>query len=257
MLKTHVIIRQSLDWGNISLSEFREQSREFCRLINRPPDQVNLAVDLWNRTFRHSFFKVRQEIKDIAIENFDSLADAQVFNSVERIDRENFEEGFYIFIDDDDWLHPEIASLLSDNADSRQENAIVWGSVAFGTTTDRIITRRKPDGFCYTNNYAITGKFLSESPENFDRVFQHFGANETFKQPDVKIIDEYWSVTNKNPSSTVYLEQVLKDDFSSNALKSGVAGYLQRYGQIEKEIDPSLQWARPLMDKMAGIFSKL
>lgn len=256
MLKTHVIIRQSLDWGNISLSEFREQSREFCRLINRPPDQVNLAVDLWNRTFRHSFFKVRQEIKDIALENFASLKDVQVFNSAEGIDQKIFEKGFYIFIDDDDWLHPEIASLLSDIADSQKENAIVWGSVAFGTTTDQIINRRKPDGFCYTNNYAITGKFLLEDPKNYERVFQHFGANETFRQ-QAKIINEYWSVTNKNPSSTVYLEQVLKNDFSSNALKSGVAGYLQRFGQIEKEIDPSLQWARPLMDKMAGIFSKL
>jgi hypothetical protein len=169
----------------------------------------------------------------------------------------NLEEGFYIFSDDDDWLHPQIAKLLSNVDNSRQASGVVWGSVAFGTPTEMIMIRREIDGFCYTNNYAITGEYLKKAPANYRAVFQHGGANKVLEQSGAKIIKEYWSVTNKNPTSTIYMGEILKGDFSSPILTGAVEDYLKRCERIDAEIDQSLQWAKPLMYEMVRIFSEL
>jgi hypothetical protein len=225
--------------------------------MRRPSEQVNMSVDLWDRTFKRSFFDIRQEIKEIALANFATVENAEILNGTEATTPANLEEGFYIFTDDDDWLHPRISKLLSNVDNSQQTSGVVWGSVAFGTQNRMIITRRNANGFCYTNNYAITGKYLKKDPEHYYAVFQHGGANKALEQHSAKIIEAYWSVTNKNPTSTVYMERVLKGNFSSQLLIGAVEDYLQRCEHIDAEIDSSLQWARPLMYEMVRIFSGL
>ncbi|MDD2723213.1 MAG: hypothetical protein PHH59_04210 [Methylovulum sp.] len=259
MSKTYIFLRQSPDWKSISDSEFRKQSREFCALMGRPPEQVNLSADLWNKTFKRSFIDIRQEIKEIALSNFAMVEDAELFNGLEPPESLVSEKSFYFFTDDDDWVHPKITSLLANVDHSDQVGGIVWGSVAFGTHREKIIVRRNIDGYCFTNNYAITGQYLAKTPENFITVSQHGGADGFLESRNSKkIINEYWSVTNKNPTSTIFLEQLLKGDFSSQQkLSSGVECYVHRCKQIDLEIDGSLEWARPLMDRMLGIFSEL
>jgi hypothetical protein len=222
-----------------------------------PAELVNMSVDLWNRTLKRSFFDVRQEIKELALANFASVENARILNGTDAITSVNLEEGFYIFTDDDDWLHPQIANLLSKVDNSQEACGVVWGSVAFGAYKKMIIRLRKADGFCYTNNYAITGKYLKQSVENYHKVFQHGSANSVLARDGAKVISEYWSVTNKTPASTVYMKDVFKDDFSSALLVGAIEDYLQRCQHIDAEIDSSLQWARPLMYEMVRIYSEL
>jgi hypothetical protein len=257
MSKIHIVLRQSPDWGSINLNDFRKQSREFCILMGRPPEQVNKSVDLWNKTFNHSFFEVRQKIKNLTLANLSSIENSIILNGKSEAIPSNFEEGFYIFIDDDDWLHPKIDNLLSNAAHNQQTKGFIWGSVSFGTLNTKIILLRKNNGFCYTNNYAISGSFLKYDTKNYFSVYQHGDANKVLEQHGAMIINEYWSITNKNPTSTVYLEKVLEQDYSSTNLIHAISDYLERYKQIESEIDLSLQWARPLMDGMEKIFLEL
>ena len=216
-----------------------------------------MSVELWNRTFKRSFFDIRQEIKEIALVNFASVANAETLDGTRVTVPVGLEEGLYIFTDDDDWFHPQIANLLPDVDPDQLADGIVWGSIAFGTRNKAIIVRRKVDGFCYTNNYAVTGKYLRVAPENYAAVFQHGGANAVFKQNNARLVQEYWSLTNKHPASTNYMEDVLKGDFSSRLLISAIEDDLQRCERIDAEIDASLQWARPPMYGMVRIFSEL
>lgn len=257
MQKTYIVLRQSPNWNTISEEDFKKQAREFCISLRRPPEQVNMSVDLWNRTFNRSFLSVRQEIKEITLANFGCVENAEVLYDSEAAIVANQEEGFYIFTDDDDWLHPQLANLLS-NIDNDQVNGFVWGSAAFGThRPEKIITRRKSDGFCFTNNYAIAGRYLKQNPKYYHDVFQHGGANRVLKQSSAKIIKDYWSITNKNPTSTNYMGHVLKGSYSSSLLVGAIEEYVGRCERIDAEIDPSLMWARPQMSEMARLFSEL
>lgn len=257
MPNTYIVLRQSPDWGAISDSEFREQSRKFCIQEGRPPEQVNLSVDLWNRTFKRSFCQVRQEIKEIALANFASVKNTTLLNSIETINTTHLDEGVYIFIDDDDWLHPQIADLLSNIDSDRQTNGFVWGSVAFGRHAEEIITRRNIDGFCYTNNYAVKGVYIKNNIQDLNALSKHGEADKILNKYGARIIKDYWSVTNKNPTSTCYMEQVLKGNYSQPLLTGAIANYLERCQRIDSEIDPSLTWARPMMLEMVRIFSEL
>jgi len=257
-MKTYIVLRQSPDWENISINKFREQSRRFCELIGRPTEQINMYVDLWNKTFKISFFETRQKIKEITIENLHSIENVEIVNNIDELIPSDIKEGYYIFIDDDDWLHPQIADLLSEIDNKNMGNGIVWGSVAFGTLNKNIIIRRKLDGYCYTNNYAIIGNFLKFYLLNNDnKIFQHGKAHNILVKNGRLIINEYWSITNKNPSSTVYMEQLLKGNLSSELFTEGIINYLSRFKQIDSEIDISLIWAKTMMMKMEQIFLDL
>jgi hypothetical protein len=75
-----IIVRQSPDWASIDAEDYKEQSREFCRMIGRPPDQMNELMQLWNSTMSISYFETRQAMKEIAQGNLASIGSARVFH---------------------------------------------------------------------------------------------------------------------------------------------------------------------------------
>ena len=259
MIKVYIVLRRTINWNTISYDAFRKQSREFAISLGRPVEQINMSVDLWNRTFNRSFFDVRQEIKELTLKNFSTISNVEIIegNELTDLNSEALNEGFYILIDDDDWLHPQISDFLSTIKIDDKRGGIIWGSVLFGGVNERIITYRSIDGYCYTNNCVVFGSLLKSDPAMYKNIREHGRASLVLGEKNAPIINEYWSITNKHPISTNYMNQFLKENYHSELLVKSVENYIQRCQKIDIEIDPLSGWARPLMHEMGEIFSKL
>lgn len=251
--KLFIVLRQTPDWKNISYTDFVEQSQKFCLTIGRPINQVKNTVDLWNNTFNISFFEVRQRMKEISIDNFNCVKNSLFFPESAQFDLENHADNIVLFIDDDDWINPNIIRYIRCHIE--KYDGFVWGSAAYGGREGEVLTLRAFDGFCHTNNYAITTRCLKK--QGIDRFYQHFSANEAFKAIQVKMISAHLTVTNKHPCSTLFLENTLKNNFSSESLRVGFKRYIERTTQlnaltIKKE---NLAWANPQIMKVKEFFS--
>lgn len=247
-----IVLRQSPDWKNLTPAAFREQARQYCRMIGRPAEQVNEAVDLWDSTFGISYLETRQAIKDISLANFGEVRDARLVK-LEELAASNTGPGIYLFTDDDDWIDPRILSAL--NAASRPGcRAFVWGSVIFGGF-DTAIKFREFDGVCYTNNYGVDHAYLEGRPERIAAVSQHLAAGDGIAKREFCEVREYLTVTNKNPASTLFLERTLRDGASPDILADAMRKYNRRLERLE--IPPTLAWAEPYMRQVKDFYARL
>lgn len=251
-----IVRRQSPNWGSMTQDEFRAQSRKFCIMAGLPAEQVNMTVDLWDKTFRRSYCSVRQALKDLALENLRSIQGSDLITMDVLTEAAVVDSHYYLFIDDDDWLCPDIASYLPVTTDETCDG-IVWGSVAFGTHKKQAIQARAIDGFCYTNNYAVVGRALRDGLLSGRSPAQHWDAESLLKGRS-RIIDQYLSVTNKSPSSTCYLMHVLQGDYSDGRrLETAIEEYLDRCQQYRTQLPPTMHWAVMLIEKTLDIFKAL
>lgn len=255
--RLRIVVRQSPDWRNTPYPDLIEGSRAFCRMIAEPtglPENfISDVVAVWDRTFAMPFFHVRAAMKDIAQENLAALKHATI-TSIASANADAIAVGqLYLFIDDDDWLHPniyrEIKPYLNDANDG-----YIFGNVL---CVRHVELRRVEDG-CYTNNYAVSAQFIRRRTGNFDRVMQHWAANEAFHQPEFRLVHVplYLSATNKHPASTMKLKDGLKENELSVAT-------LRRL--IEKFVDETASatppreaaWVAPYTRKVQKVFATL
>lgn len=259
-LSIQIVLRQSPNWGEMSDEAFRAQSEEFCRLIGRPHDQVYRTATLWNDTFAVDFLTMRQRIKEISLNNFRSVQGATLQTVAAESGGGAADGVAYIFVDDDDWLHPDLAEML---VAPRREAfrfgcpAIVWTSGAFGVPGQPVFHRRVNDGTCYTNNYAVIPGLITNKVGWVDRVCQHFDAERTLQESGAIRHHELCSIANKHPLSTMRLESLLKAGFSGEILRRGVEQFVERCEQIDHFLDGDVQWARPMMLEMRKLFGAL
>ncbi len=129
--KVVVVQRQTLDWSTISVAEFKESSKAFCRLWGKPEDLVYRMMQLWDETFEVGYFETRQRVKDIAERNIRSLVDIEYvpYQGYSNIPEE---QGFYLFIDDDDWFSPNISEVIR-SIDRQQYDGILWHIAIIGS----------------------------------------------------------------------------------------------------------------------------
>lgn len=247
-----IVLRQSPDWKSLTPAAFREQARQYCRMIGRPPEQVNEAVDLWDSTFGISYLETRQAIKDVSLANFAEVRDARLVK-LEELAAADAGPGIYLFTDDDDWISPGILAALNASA-HRDCRAFVWGSVIFGGF-DTAIKFREFDGVCYTNNYGVDHSYLQGRPERIAAVSQHLAADEGIARREFCEVREYLTVTNKNPSSTLFLERTLRDGASPDILADAMRKYNRRLERLE--IPPTLAWAGPYMRQVKDFYARL
>lgn len=251
-----IVRRQSPEWGLLTKDEFREQSRRFCNIAGLPTEQVNLTVDLWDNTFSMPYCSVRQALKDIAIDNLRHVHGTDLI-TLEKLSTDVVHDHRqYLFIDDDDWLCPEIASFIPSGIDETYEG-IVWGSIAFGTHKKQLIQTRAIDGFCYTNNYVVMGKALKHGINIGRSPAQHWDAESALKGRSL-ILEKYLSVTNKSPSSTCYLMHVLQGNYhDGELLEDAISEYLTRCETYQSQLPPMMDWAVPLIERTLDVFRRL
>lgn len=238
------------------MEDFRTQSRAFCIMADLPTEQVNQSVDLWNASLKKPFFWVRQQLKDITLDNLKSVADAKVVSAM-TLSPDNIDESaYYLFMDDDDWVSPNIVAALPSKL-LNNNVGVVWGSMAFGTHRDHVVQLRPMNGFCYTNNYAVTGQALKSLMAKDISPIQHWQA-ETLIKDQLAPVNEYLSVTNKTPASTCYLMHVLQGKFDDSSMIQGaVIAYVDRCRRFESALPDEFEWAVPLMHRTLEVFEGL
>jgi len=251
-----IVLRQSPDWRNTPYDELIENSRAFSRLI---ADQVNLpanfigdAIALWDATLNIPFFRVRAMMTDIARENIagvkrasvvPSNGGAQCFGTCD----------VGVFIDDDDWLHPEMCALLEPHL-REDGDGYVYGNVLCTSG----IELRPLTVTCYTNNYAVSGWFLNGLKGDLLSVEQHWDADRTFHTPPFRCtcVPLYLSATNKHPASTMKLKDGLANEaLSLFALRRLIERYLDESARAQ--VPTEAAWVQPYLHKTWQVFAAL
>lgn len=253
-----IVLRQSPDWRNTPYPDLIEGSRAFCRMIAGPTglseNFISDVVQVWDRTFAMPFFHVRAAMKDIAGENLATVRHAALASIASaQAGTATGTAPLYLFVDDDDWLHPDlydqIKPYLNDDNDG-----YIYGNIL---CVSHIELRRIEDG-CYTNNYAVSKRYLQRQDGNFDRIVQHWEAHDVFHEPGFRLVHVplYLSATNKHPASTMKL----KDGLQENELSAATLTRL-----VEKFVDETenltwpreADWIAPYTKKVRNVFATL
>ncbi len=250
-----VVQRQTLDWSAMTVDKFREPSAVFCRLWGKPDDYVFKLMQLWDATFSLGYFQTRAALKAIAQSN---IADADVqfvvFQSYNNIPDQ---QGFYVFLDDDDWVYPEISTVLCEQ-DAEKHAALLWRSMNIGSPQqEHPVFIWGLNGRCMTNNYAVSGIWLNHL-QQIDQVVQHAAAEKTLAaMGEVMQLDAVLTASNKSPCSSVSLDRGLQGDFSSKKLAQLVDDYLKKMASMTAEHLWMGAWSAPWIAQTIALFERV
>jgi hypothetical protein len=252
-----IVVRQSPDWRNTPYQDLIEDSRAFCRMIAKPvaiPENfISDVIAVWDRMFAMPFFHVRAAMKDIAQENLSAVKLAAITPIASLHAGDMAAEPLYLFIDDDDWLHPNIVAELRPFLKD-ENDGYIFGNVL---CVSNIQLRRIEDG-CYTNNYAVSRRFMQAQSGNVDRVIQHWAANEAFHRPEFRLtqVPLYVSATNKHPASTMKLKDGLEEhELSANTLRRLIEKFVDE--SADAIAPPEAEWVVPYTRKVRKVFATL
>lgn len=201
----YVVLRDSPNW----LSYNDQQSREFCARFALPEGTIIDFISIWDAALDVDYRHFRHLMKDTALANFRQVNGSIFLEHSDFFAISLEPDDLVVFVDDDDWLAPNLFKCLRDESDNN--DGAKWGSIRVGpvfshlpqTQTHGIFYARPIDQIIYTNNYALTGRVLARI--GLENLFEHRDAQ---KQFDVgayrpKTVPQYLSVANKHPCSTM------------------------------------------------------
>jgi len=246
-----IVLRQSPDWRATPHDELLDGSRAFCRMVGAATglteNFISDIVAVWDATFALPYFGVRARMKDIAQDNLAAVAGATRVACDPALPLRG--EGLDIFIDDDDWLHPETAALLARHA--RGADGYVFGNVL---CESRIHLRPIEEG-CYTNNYAVSRAQLRA--RGVASLTQHWDAHGVFHSVGFRRgqVPLYLSATNKHPASAMKLKDGLGLEPPDAArLRRLVEAYVEQ--SATAEVPPPAQWVAPYFERVRAVFAQ-
>lgn len=252
--RLRIVMRQSPDWRNTAHDELIEGSRAFCRMVGGATglteNFISDVVAVWDRTFPLSYFQLRAVMKDIALENLAAVRKAAQV-PLQSADTGSAAE-LHLFIDDDDWLHPQLYSELQRYTNGA--DGYIFGNILCAS---RVQLRRVEDG-CYTNNYAVSARYLSALDGRTERVAQHWDAHAAFHEPGFRLthVPLYLSATNKHPASAMKLKDGLQHaELSAATLRGLVERYVDE--STLAEIPEPAAWVAPHVRHVRDVFARL
>lgn len=254
-----LVQRQTRDWLRLSDSEFHQQSIAFCALWGKPPDYVWRLFQLWNQTFSVDYRSVRAQLKQVALANIQSARDVE-FVPYQGYDNIPQQQGYYLFLDDDDWVDPQIAAHLQQhlNVFSSAPPLLLWRSANMGSPQqEHVVFVWGQNGRCMTNNYAVHGSFLQPF-SRIHEVLQHKDAAVLFERATgVPHLDGALTVSNKSPISSVSLDRGLQGELKPERLIALVENYLERMRKVEDIELVYIPWSRSLIDQTIHLFDQV
>jgi hypothetical protein len=197
-----LILRASPDWATFDI----ERSREFLKNLRLPEDLVTEFAALWDRHFKVDYRGVRAQLKAIAIETYHAVRRASLVQHQDW-DGSAPAAGRIAFVDDDDWMAPDLFERLP--APASDEDGIRWGSLRLGRVFGPdgyavpIVQRRPLDRIVYTNNYAVTPQALRRLGRA--ALFEHDAGQRSFDRADFVLTasQRYLSCAVKHPCCTM------------------------------------------------------
>jgi hypothetical protein len=214
---------------------------------------MNELVDLWDASFRISYFETRQRMKDLAIGNLANVRNAR------HVDIGAFavaDAGAICFVDDDDWFAPDLGRHLDVAPDC---DGLIWTHVAVGFLAGPHLLQSWAAGtselLCFTNNYAVSAAYART--HGIDHVVQHWLADEAFRSLRIRPIAVALSVANKHPASFVALERHLEGQFTPARLRDVVGKFVHGTRALDGRFFDGIEWARPLIAAASTHFEQV
>jgi hypothetical protein len=250
MPKLIIAVRPGPDWSTEDRGGSLHQSRAFCQRTRFPPEMMTQLVDAWDSAFQTTFFQARQRMKGIATSNWLTVEGAQVLDTNDWTLSDVPDDVWVAFVDDDDWFRPDIGRFLPD---PRGLDGVVWQHSIFGWPDGDVIAIRDETGLCYTNNYAVTGRYLKT--HGVETVLQHWDADRAFKELSVTRIGRVLSMTNGHAASAISLERAGRKEMAGERLLKATADYVAR--TADAPFPPAATWAWPMIAQVHGYFVQL
>ena len=256
-----LVQRQTVDWQRLSDEAFLQQSQGFCTLWGKPKDYVWQLFQLWNQTFSVDYRVVRQRLKDISLQNFQSAHNLTFvpFQGYRNLPQQR---AYYLFLDDDDWVDPQISDCLQQQIDPQDPPPLLlWRAANIGSPNQEYpVFVWGMNGRCMTNNYAVHSTWLQPFSK-INHVIQHKDATALFealpKNDQARAaphLDCALTVSNKSPISSVSLDRGLNGDLCPEKLVALVENYIRRMQQVEDKDLAYIPWCAPLLDKTTAVF---
>ncbi len=203
--RNYIVLRNSPDW----LSYDHDQSRSFCARFALPENTIIDFMSIWDAALDIDYRHFRHALKNIALANFKEVHQSIFLENKEFQAIDLRPDDLVAFVDDDDWLSPELFIRLREV--SSMTDGAKWGSIRVGpvfsqspqTATHGVFHTRPIDRVLYTNNYAATGRALMRL--GVESLFEHDHAQQQFDagQYRPETVAEYLSGANKHPCSTM------------------------------------------------------
>lgn len=232
-----------MDWNNekVFLAQLKEKFRP--------------KVETWNNTFDMPYHIFRREIKHIAQLNLSRVENAGL------ADLDEVPQGEIIIpIDDDDWLSPQVANVLTEKIEPEKEG-YYWHKdyinrpptipiKIFRFLLPKVAAKRGGQWPCSTNNYAFTNNYNLASS-----VFTHDGAKYYFDAygSKMKKIDQHLSIMNRTIAS-----QTSMNPGKQNTSKRLLLKYYYLYTKMYERIQlPNHEWCNPYLSMMSDVMHEL
>lgn len=197
----------------------------------------------WDNIFNISWHQFRYLLNELREQNAKDLKfDAQYYSY--ELTSVDLDDCIVIPIDDDDWLHPDLFSILKElpKCDHYRWNYTDM-HLDKSHTHNEFVTHKECEYYCMPNNYAL------HSPKNITLIEGHCEASK-FYQSDKEPIDKCLSVHLLHPSSVSFLSEhfcngllnlldvykkppIIHDDVPSYFLK-----YIEKLTKIYKKLSP-------------------
>jgi hypothetical protein len=247
----HVVCRASPDWPSFDLEETRPFLRGWA-------DETLIIdfVTLWDGTFGVDYRSLRQRLKVLSLENFAQVQEAQVTPLADFDAGAVSPDDRIVFIDDDDWLTPDLFARLGD----APAEAWVWGSVRIGLDfgapvpeQGEVLTLRPVDGYCYTNNYAVSGALLAR--HGLDALLNHGEASGRLAEAASRTqrLESHLSCTVKHPCSSVAVKAFMaRSEFHADP-RPAVRAFVEGLGRAWAP--EAAAWVEPWLDRLRRIMA--
>ena len=162
-------------------------------------------MEFWNSSLPLTYQAFRDRLQKISLANYRSVNNGICLTRAEFRAVPLEPDDLSVFIDDDDWLSPDLFERL--RADIALSGGAKWGSVRVGLDfssppgvhPEDVFLLRPIDRLIYTNNYAVTGRALQRLGSG--ALFEHGAAQSEFDRGTYgpATVPEYLSVANKHP----------------------------------------------------------
>jgi hypothetical protein len=263
------------DWKNMTKDKFFSQ--EFNHTQKYWENLLKLIwefIEIWDRNCQLSFFEYRQRIQEIALSNIRNVTNCELIFHKE--DLKMRDGDFFVAIDDDDWLHPNVFKELENYKNS---DIVVWNHTILKYNG---LIETPPALKLFTNNYAVTSKGMKkiENPPCFpkseftfatDAFFPHYDLNrrivkkefennenrfedikESFK---ISHVNKKLNITNKSVASAS--EMITGNE--SFVKKVNKFQFFKRLYQVSNQTlsEESFPWASKQIEELNALNSEI
>ncbi len=248
-MKNFIYIRNTLDWESIhTIEDFLDANKSSRQLIQSWLPILKKLIEEWNKCFNINYFKFRNILKKLTIQNIETIPNVIVINKYEKQILDDTDEFMLFATDDDDWVSPTVFHTVSKYLNN--EHAIVW---PFGFLTTHMEVTHMPIHdikWIYTNNTIITKQgynLFKKRCKECDFLENHREADNYAQLPDCKIrlIPNLLSVYNQSPASaTILWGHNYNNKFSNQNIKSIV----NKYKGIP-DLPADLDWSKKYIEE--------